>query len=423
MKRIIISCILILFTIILSDCRGFAQTPSWTTTPPYQMPAGTRMKVEYFNAIHQSLYNDAVNAATQSIFPTGGTVGQVLTKASANDFDLEWSDASSSSTSSAFEWEIGYPSHKWKFNASYGDNSDFDLHLRYASDTLDTFKFNIDGTLYIVGLGNYPSLRLDYDAASDGNTDTYSFFTHEENSSYLGRSDTDKYLDIYGGASSSFIRFHGSAHATRPDYIDLYFGSSTRALTIGATGEIFLKTGTGVSEFSTDSDLSDESDNAVPTEKAVKDYVDNTVADLLPPGTDGQIPRNNGESWEATSSIYVGDGGNIGIGTDTPGETLEVVGNTRIQGDVQIHDGTGSADDVFLRQYPDNSLSIFAGGVQVLNISATYLRMNNSGGYADLKKEVADNFITFLLSERVQTCFMKEEGLIPALFMLETAAI
>ena len=39
-----------------------------------------------------------------------------------------------------------------------------------------------------------------------------------------------------------------------------------------------MNTGTGVNEFSTDGSMTDNSDNAVPTEKAVKTYVDNSVS-------------------------------------------------------------------------------------------------------------------------------------------------
>jgi len=49
-------------------------------------------------------------------------------------------------------------------------------------------------------------------------------------------------------------------------------------VTISSTGVVTLKNGTGIDEFSTDGTLGGDSDDAVPTEKAVKTYVDAQVA-------------------------------------------------------------------------------------------------------------------------------------------------
>lgn len=218
-----------------------SSTPSWTTTPPYQMPVGAKLKIENINAIHQSLYNAAVNAATQSILPTGGTVGQALVKGSSDDFDVEWSDVTEQGTD--FQWEIGYPEHEWKFNASYSDNNDYNLHLRYKSDTIDKFTFHTEGYLSIWATSTFPILNLNYDSDSDGVADSYSQFRHTNIVSTISRSDTDKYFIWTGGSGSSGIVLYGRDYPTYGDHLQIYAGTSTLALDMDDAGNFAFKAG------------------------------------------------------------------------------------------------------------------------------------------------------------------------------------
>lgn len=65
--------------------------------------------------------------------------------------------------------------------------------------------------------------------------------------------------------------------------LDTYDGSSIRPVWYTKYGEdkFYLRYGAGVNEFSTDTTLSGDSDLAVPTEKAVKTYVDNVTYSTL----------------------------------------------------------------------------------------------------------------------------------------------
>ena len=56
----------------------------------------------------------------------------------------------------------------------------------------------------------------------------------------------------------------------------------------------------------------------------------------LPPGTAGQTLRHDGTSWVANSLLF-NNGTNIGIGTTSPAYKLDVLGNSRIQGDLYIN--------------------------------------------------------------------------------------
>ena len=63
-------------------------------------------------------------------------------------------------------------------------------------------------------------------------------------------------------------------------------GSYTPRMTLSSDSKLTLALGTGINEFSTDHTLSGNSDDAVPTEKAVKTYVDAAVIAAPAPPTD-----------------------------------------------------------------------------------------------------------------------------------------
>lgn len=57
-------------------------------------------------------------------------------------------------------------------------------------------------------------------------------------------------------------------------------------------------------------------------------YLVNGVSVALPSATTGQTIRYGGSGWEATSSLFVDNNGNIGIGTTTPNARLQVIGTS-----------------------------------------------------------------------------------------------
>ena len=105
--------------------------------------------------------------------------------------------------------------------------------------------------------------------------------------------------------------------------------------TSGATtinNTLTLDTGTSVNEFSTDGTLSGNSDNAVPTERAVRTYVGNYVSangDDLGSHTASQNIRLSGyylSNDGGNEGVYVDTGGDVGIGTNSPGSNrLKVI--------------------------------------------------------------------------------------------------
>ena len=129
-------------------------------------------------------------------------------------------------------------------------------------------------------------------------------------------------------------------------------GTDTANAMLHVAGDFRLENGTKVNEISTDQTLGDNSNNAIPTEKAVKKYVDNQIIGVEE--DDPQVGVNEAgyvSKWDGTAlvqgSIYNDSTGNTGIGTTTPQKALSVIGKIRSANDtteenyVQIgHNGT-----------------------------------------------------------------------------------
>ena len=91
---------------------------------------------------------------------------------------------------------------------------------------------------------------------------------------------------------------------------------------------IKLENGTTINEFSTDGTLAGDSDTAVPTEKAVKTYVDNNAGGFADPMTTrGDIIYK--DSSNTTTRLAVGTNGQVltSDGTDISWETPAAVSN------------------------------------------------------------------------------------------------
>ncbi|MDB4710379.1 hypothetical protein OAF16_01475 [Flavobacteriales bacterium] len=159
---------------------------------------------------------------------------------------------------------------------------------------------------------------------------------------------------------------------TNSDYLDyLHFSETTKNITFNANksststssfgdviveeGNLQLNTGASVNEFSTDGTLSGNSDNALPTEQAVKTYVDNN-----------QSSADGSETIvSAGTNVFVSGTGTtldpyVVSSTDNDSQTLEEVltlGNSAASNKITNLTDPSSAQDAATKNYVDNDIS------------------------------------------------------------------
>lgn len=125
-----------------------------------------------------------------------------------------------------------------------------------------------------------------YQASSCVNGEESGYF--EVTLSRLGNQETVVAFDMDSGASPDPYVWWNWNQVDMDFFWDTAAGTSMTLA--GDTGNLTLLNGTGINEFSTDGTLSGNSDDAAPTEKAVKTYVDAVTAS----GWTGSIPTISG---------------------------------------------------------------------------------------------------------------------------------
>lgn len=182
-------------------------------------------------------------------------------------------------------------------------------------------------------------------------------------------SGVDKYRGqlLYNHANDSFV---------------FYVSSTVLAMTIGSTGLVSLLSGTGINEFSIDGTLSGNSDDAVPTEKAVKTYVDG-LGHYWSRNAGGWIyPTTTGDDVSiGTSSEAMSYGSNLLIYNSTS-PRIGLISNSTGTPGIMFGDGTGSADMGYVRYY--NTSDIMRIGAN--NIDSIII---NENGYGSVRASTA----------------------------------
>ena len=138
-------------------------------------------------------------------------------------------------------------------------------------------------------------------------------------------SNTPIYLDPNGSGTIELVGATNVTGATALSSTLAVTGATTLSSTLAVTGAATLSTslvlasGATVTEFSTDGTLSDNSDTAVPTEKAIKTYIDaqNQAQALTFVGDDSTgTAVNSGETFQFA--------GGTGLDTAVSGDTLTI---------------------------------------------------------------------------------------------------
>ena len=126
--------------------------------------------------------------------------------------------------------------------------------------------------------------------------------------------------------------------------------------------------GATITQFDTDAAFTADSDSRVPTQKAIKEYVDGLVAGSVPPGTDESIARYDGINTIQDSGIFIDDSDNItgindlnvsGVTTlsELDASDIEASGTLTVDGTCVFH-----SDVNFVNMSDDITSSIYANG-------------------------------------------------------------
>jgi hypothetical protein len=198
-------------------------------------------------------------------------VGQVAARRSGNDYKLYYCKANTPNPASTFDYSywnyfnstdtlwlsdtsyIAHASTEIDFNSDMYIASDGKIRINYTgadSSQLSIGRNATIGTITSPTVGN-STLRVKDNAFNmyfDGNTIL-----------------TDGNLQIGTSANSNIVLATNGGNAMRID----------------STQKVNLKSGTDINEFSTDGTLAGNSDDAVPTEKAVKTYVDGLGGSII----------------------------------------------------------------------------------------------------------------------------------------------
>ena len=112
------------------------------------------------------------------------------------------------------------------------------------------------------------------------------------------------------------------------------------------------------------------------------------ITGTLPSGSSGQTLRHNGTEWVANSLLY-NNGTNVGIGTTTPGATLDVQGAAQFgTGNVNLIDSTGKIPAISSTYFASlsganltslNASNLSSGTVPSARISGSYTGITGVG--------------------------------------------
>ncbi len=185
--------------------------------------------------------------------------------------------------------------------------------------------------------------------------------------------DGDLYLANNSGAA---VDYSDAALIVKPDQ-KIGIGTSSPGALLQVAGDLMLSTGSAVNEFSTDGTLGGKtpSDNAVPTEKALKTYIDNNAgAGFTGTGSVNYIPKWTSSSALGSSILYQ-NSNKIGIGTKSPTSKLVVYGDAGISEDSAIFEVKNNSGQTVFAVYPK--------GVRInVDYSTVAKGVGSHGGFA-----------------------------------------
>ncbi len=204
--------------------------------------------------------------------------------------------------------------------AVMGQRQDTSIGNARENNTLETLSFGNTGYQELKVL-----YRVIYQTRNNYNNDVKARIRHIEDLRSVSNLPAGTYVatdhGALGGLTSDDHPQYVNTDATRPMLSAWDIGQRISASSISATSAT-LSAGTTINEFSTDGTMADNSDDAVPTEKAVVTFVSAATAGITasgPGGADGNVQYNNGGVLSGESALFWDDTNKrLGIGTTSP---------------------------------------------------------------------------------------------------------
>lgn len=269
-------------------------------------------------------------------------------------------EANSSNQSGSYNTYFGAESGKWNYgngssNSIFGYRAGYGVGVPTNISNNNSYFGTQSGYSTTTGSNNS---YFGYQSGYSNNTGTGNVFIgyqagYNETGSqflYIDNSDTSQPL-IWGDFDGDIVKINADfsvLHHTDLPSLDVdqtlrVDGATYLNAGIDVTGNatvdgtLSLDYGTSVNEFSIDGTMVGNSDNAVPTERAVRTYISSYVSsngDNLGNHTASQNIRLSGNYLSndgGSEGVYVDTGGDVGIGTNSPGyNRLKVISSTGI---------------------------------------------------------------------------------------------
>lgn len=123
---------------------------------------------------------------------------------------------------------------------------------------------------------------------------------------------------------------------------DVGIGTSDPGAKLAVNGLFKLETGAAVNKFSSDVNLTENSDTVVPTSRATKTYIDNRITQVTTTLNTGLATKAAivGSTTQDFSTQNLNVNGNLGIGTATPNRPLTIQGSSGTYFNVKANNGT-----------------------------------------------------------------------------------
>ena len=331
---------------------------------------------------------------------------------------------------------VNFNAYSFKMSASYSGGDNASAQFGYvANNATETFLNNgpsleIKKNGYIilasgggrVGIGTItPATKLHiYDASSgpiitlSGLDSNYRGLTIKNTSSaeqwFVGSNDNNNFV-IRQGGSTNLLTASSSGNVG--------IGTTTPGAKLDVNGSLAVR---GAVSFTDATLYAGSGSRLLMVDPEGNVSATSTLAGgSMPGGNTGQILRYGTSDWEATSTIYIKDDGNVGIGTTSPGYKLSVAGGGSFDSPVVVgtpNDGSEAVNVDYLNSAisglgGDNTVTF--AGVSVSTFTGNqggYDSVNNICAGVDLDSHICttEDILTIINNGNISTIPTTTEG-------------